>query len=285
MRRIIIIFIILLIVPGASFSLAQDSLKSEIKTVKELTAKFNLSQLSFTNWVQGGENSMAYTAGISGKYEKDYPKLNWLITQEFIFGQTQLGDQGIRNSIDRINIYGNITLKKKILQPYFSVNFLSQFTKGYDYSGEEKIAKSDFWDPAYLTESIGLVYAPSKHFKNQLGVAVKETFTRNFRSYSDDTETENVFEKTLMEPGLNYRADVLFNINKKMEFTSLFEMFSNLSSVEEIDVRWDSKIVMKLSKYIAAEFNLYLLYDKNMLSKTQIKEFLTIGLVYEVFGE
>ena len=42
MRRTIVFFIIFLSISGTSIALSQDSLKSEIKTVKQLTAKFNI---------------------------------------------------------------------------------------------------------------------------------------------------------------------------------------------------------------------------------------------------
>jgi hypothetical protein len=195
-----------------------------------------------------------------------------------------VGDQGIRNTIDKIDIFGDIALNKKVLNPFFSVSFLTQFSKGYDYGVEPKLAKSNFWDPAYLTESLGLSYAPNEVFSCKLGVAVKETFTRNFNGYSDDPETSEV-EKVLIEPGLSSRSDLTLALNEKLKYSSLLELFSNMAALDEVDWRWDNKLEISLSKLIAAELSVYLLYDKNMAAKTQIKQFLSIGLVYDVFDE
>ncbi len=271
---------------AAQDSTATDSSKARAITRKEFAVKLNISQLAYSDWAKGGENSLTYSVGLDGKLEKEYPKFTWMLTHKLVFGQTKIVNRSIRNAIDKIDVYGNIALKKKkFLDPYFSVSLITQFARGYNYKKDPPQLKSDFWDPAYLTESIGVGYAVNPNFKNKLGYGVKHTFTRQFHNYSDDPETKDVVEKNKIEHGLNFRSDLSAKPKENIKIETTMELFSNFGTFEEIDVRWDSKFTLRLAKCIVTELSIYLLYDRDMFTKLQLKEFLSIGIVYEFFKE
>ena len=66
-----------------------------------------------------------------------------------------------------------------------SLTLLSQFAKGYNFitlpSGEEKANQiSNFFAPAYLTESFGLTYEPTDAFDLRCGLlTVRQTFVND----------------------------------------------------------------------------------------------------------
>ena len=119
--------------------------------------------------------------------------------------------------------------------------------------------------------------------QTKLGFALKETFTRNFRSYSDDPKTKWIKEWFKIEKGINSRTDLSYNINKSMKISSKLEIFSNLSTFKEIDARWDSQFRAKLTKFFSINLSVYALYDYDDSQNVQIKQFLGIGFVYNFF--
>ena len=146
------------------------------------------------------------------------------------------------------------------------------------------MAKSDFWDPAYVVESMGTGLVMNDNLKNKFGFAVKETFTRKYRTYSDDTKSTDYQEWIKIEPGLNCRSVLSLKVNSMMKFSSTLELFSNIQGFKEVDIRWDNNLSAKVVKYVSVNLSAYILYDKNMTPKTQIKQFLGIGFMYDIFG-
>ena len=168
----------------------QDTTAVEVVTKKDLMIQLYVWQISYTNWAKGGDNAFTYRACLSGKIEREYLGFIWYLKHNFVFGQTHLGDKGTRNSVDKIDVYGNFTWENKfLLNPYLSVSLNTQFATGFDYKKEPPVAKSDFWDPAYVVESMGTGLVMNDNLKNKFGFAVKETFTRKYRTYSDDPKS------------------------------------------------------------------------------------------------
>ena len=57
-------------------------------------------------------------------------------------------------------------------------------------------------------------------------------------------------------------------------------MFSNVKTLNEIDVNWNTLISAKITKLIAVNFNVKLIYDRDVSVKRQLKQALTVGLTY-----
>ena len=58
------------------------------------------------------------------------------------------------------------------------------------------------------------------------------------------------------------------------------EMFSNIKAFNEIDVNWNTLISAKTTKLIAVNFNVKLIYDRDVSVKRQLKQALTVRLTY-----
>ncbi len=265
---------------------AQDSTQtgSETAVKKELNAKIAVSQVSFTNWAKGGDNTITYNTAIDAGLSQDHPGYNWLLHGDFIFGQTKQGVQETRNTLDKIDIDAFIIFKKKkLLNPYLSLTFNTQFAKGFDYKKEPPEAKSNFFDPAYLVQSIGTGIIMNPKIQTKMGFAVKETFTRDFRQYSDNPNTADKKEWLKVEPGITSRTDLSYPINDDIKVTSKLILFSDLKAFKDVDFRWDSNFQAKLARYFSVSFRVYILYDSDISKKNQIKQFLGIGFIYSFF--
>lgn len=242
----------------------------------------NLTQTSFDNWEQGGENSLSWQLNFNAKFERKEKKFDWTSTGKIAYGSIRVGDQESRKSVDEIRLESVFSYKLGVLvNPFLSATGETQFAKGYQYSDTGKTAISDFMDPAYFTQSAGVGFSPDDAFKTRLGAALKETFTQDFpKPYADDPETPDVIEKIKVEVGIESVSEFSRKLAENILLSSNLQLFSNLVSFQEIDVRWDNIITAKVAKYVDVTFNLKLFYDRNISKKRQIKQALALGLTY-----
>ena len=175
-----------------------------------LVAGLTLTQVAFTNWAAGGQSALSWTTSLEGKSANDQQITNWTTSYKFGFGQTRSGDQGLRKTDDKIDLETILTYKLgTYINPYAAATFKSQFAKGFTYDDDAgtKTAVSQFFDPAYLTQSAGVEYQPIPGVKTRFGAAVREIITSDFPSYADDPNTPEI-EKTSVDGGLESVAAV-----------------------------------------------------------------------------
>ncbi|HYM21194.1 MAG TPA: DUF3078 domain-containing protein [Candidatus Kapabacteria bacterium] len=280
LRKSILLLVIVLF--GSQCADAQtDSVKYGWQ--HNLAATLNLSQVSFTNWAQGGDNALSYVFLVAGKSAQDLENTNWTITYNFAFGQARLGNLGLRKTDDKIDIGSVLTYKVgTYVNPYASVTFLSQFSTGYKYGDTSKTAVSDFLDPAYITQSVGVGYQPTTTLKTRLGVGLRETFTKNYNVYSDDPSTPEI-EKTKIEGGLESITELSQPIDSTVLLSSKLQLFAPFKTLDQIIVHWDNALTAKVSKYISTSLIVSLINDRIVTPRTQIKEGLAIGISYVLF--
>lgn len=251
---------------------------------KKFEIRLAASQVSYTNWAAGGENSLSYSSFINNGIIKNTKLYNMQIQGKFAFGQTKIGHEHVRNSLDKIEIEASGTLKKqKFLNPFVSFQLLTQFTTGYDYSKSPPVAKSGFWDPAFLTQSMGSGVKFTDYLSTRMGLALKETFTRLYPRYSDNPKTKNVVEHLRVEKGINSQTNLKLQFNKNVNMVSKLQLFYNMRRLKDVDWRFESQINSKLARYFSVNFNLYLMYDRDITTQTQIKQALSMGFTYNFF--
>lgn len=261
--------------------IAQEKTAPQYGWSEQMVAALNLNQVTFSNWTQGGENTVSWQIILDSKATRKAPRFDWVTTGTFTFGKTKLGDSEFRKSVDEIKIESVWTYKAGLdVNPYVAVTALTQFTAGYQYGDTSRTQISDFLDPAYFTQSLGLGYEPITDFKTRLGFAMKETITRRFpKPYADDPATPTI-EKTRVEAGMTATLDFQRKLNQIVKLTSKADLFSNLGSIQEVDVNWDTLITAQISKWMHVNFNLKLIYDRNVSRSRQIKQALAVGISY-----
>lgn len=246
----------------------------------QVISNLNLTQNSFDNWTQGGENSLSWQLNIDAKFVQDEADFNWSNTGKFVFGETKVGDSASRKSVDEILLETVYTRKLGLfVDPYGAFSAQSQFGKGYDYSVEPKLATSNFLDPGYFRLSLGIGRAVGETFKSRLGFAVRYTVTDKYNQYADDPKTAKI-EDTRTESGLESVTEIAYPVAENMLFKSNLNLFSNLEQFRQVVVRWDNIISAKVNEYISANFNFQLYYDHNISKQRQVKQALSLGLTY-----
>ncbi|HMN24602.1 MAG: DUF3078 domain-containing protein [Ignavibacteriaceae bacterium] len=282
MKKLFLVFFIAL----AFNSFAQDVPDSLLKTGWNMSGVvgLNLSQTAFSNWAQGGSNSLAYAAytNLGGTYF-NFP-WKWKNRLNVIYGRTKLADVGYRTTEN--DIYFESVASRNIgwvVDPFVSVTVRTAVTKGYDYSvADTSIQIVDFFDPGYVSEAIGFTYDQNKIITTRLGLAFQQTFANRFTNYTDDPETPEI-ETFKFDTGIESVTEVKYNFLDNMTYSSFLRLFSRFTSLDVWDVRWDNIISAKVNDYINVNFSVTVLHEISQTKKTQLREALQIGFSYSLF--
>lgn len=271
--------IIILFFISQSILAQQDSIKLYTWTPAAVVG-LNLSQVALSNWTQGGEDALAVsflgTAGLK------YYTVSWKFKNDLklAYGRTKLGSEDYRTTDNEL--YLESVLSYYVgwdVDPYVSNIVRSALGTGYDYSNDTTVAIAGFFDPGYLTQSIGFTYNKLESFTTRLGFAVQETFTRKYNQYADDPETAEI-EKNKVETGLESVTTAEYTMQENLLYKSNLRLFTRFESMDVWDIRWDNSLVAKFNDYVNVNFSFLLVYQKDQSPKTQIKEALQLGITY-----
>ncbi|MBV6512144.1 MAG: DUF3078 domain-containing protein [Ignavibacteriales bacterium] len=241
----------------------------------------NINQVSLTNWAQGGDNTFAWT--VIGNFGAEYKGSQWSSRNslKLAFGRTKQGESDFRTNdnefyLENLIAY-NVGWK---IDPFFSNTVRTSLTDGFDYKNPLAPRIAGFFDPGYITQSLGFAYNPNGGFDTRLGVAFQEVFTNKFRNYSDDPLTTDKTEAFRFDTGLESVTNAKYNLDENLLLDSKLRLFTRFKSLDVWDIRWDNTITAKVSKYINVNLNVLLLYEKNISPKTQLKQALQLGITY-----
>ena len=145
-----------------------------------------------------------------------------------------------------------------------------------------KTAVSKFFDPAYLTQSVGVGYQPTPEVKTRLGAGLREVITSLYTAFADDPATPTTVEKTRIDGGFESVTNVEWIFEENLLFTAKLELFSTFKQLGEVIVRSDNSITAKVNKYVSVIVNAQFINDRRVTPRTQVKETLGLGLTYTV---
>jgi hypothetical protein len=263
----------------------EDAAAEEPETGWEhhLVSGLTLTQISLSNWEQGGEEAVAWTTTLDGKSSLAGPKLLWDTTYKLAFGQTKLGDEQARKTDDKMDLETVLTLDQGFLvDPYIAATFKTQFAEGYDYPEDsDRVAVSSIFDPAYFTQSAGLGYRPADEVRTRLGVALRETVTDAFNTYADDPDTADI-ETTRTEGGLESVTDVEWQLRDNVRLSSKLEIFTAFQNLSDLVIRDDTTVVVKVTEWVSIKLNVLIVREDRVVEKTQVKQTIAGGLNYDL---
>ncbi len=244
----------------------------------------NLSQVAFSNWSQGGDNSIAFT--IFGDFGFVYlsPDWKWDNYLKVSYGQNKLGDQEFR--ITDNELYFESVLSRDIgwaIKPFVANLVRTVISNGYEYNDTSKTQISSFFDPGYVTQTVGFMYDNNKNFKSRLGVGFQETFTNKFNGYSDDPDTPNEIEDFRFDTGIESVTDYEAVLDKNLKYVTKLRLFGRFEDLSWWDVRWDNTLTAKVTEYLNVNLNVLVVYEKLQTTKTQLKQALQLGFTYALF--
>lgn len=247
-------------------------------------AGFNVSQIAFTNWSQGGENSITWTG--TGNFGLRYKTVSYLFFNnlKIAYGRTKNGNDDFRTNNNEL--YNETVFSHSIgwaVDPYVSNTIITNVSTGYEYTDTSAMKISDFFDPGYVTQSIGFSYDKVKGFNTRLGIAFQEVFTNKYNKYSDDPDTKDEVEDFKFETGIESVTSLTMPLQDNLLLDSKLRLFTRFDMLDVWDVRWDNTITAIISKYVNVNLNILTLYEKSQSPKTQLKQALMLGLSYSLF--
>ncbi len=281
MKTIISLFLFFMV--GVAF--AQEPQPASVKPEEvspwkhTMIINANITQVSFTDWAQGGEDALAYALFLEGKSTYTRDAIEWVNSYKFGYGQAKLGSQGIRKTDDMIDLGSVLTYKIGVyVNPYVSASLKTQFTEGvtYDAAGHATPV-SNFFDPAYLIQAVGVGYQPIPEVKTRLGIALREIVANSYAAkYSDDLTTSEK-EKVKVEGGMESVTEVGWTIMENVVLNAKLELFAPIKHFDQTMVRSDNTLSAKVNKYLSVNLNVQLINDPQIQARTQIKETLALG--------
>jgi len=196
---------------------------------------------------------------------------------------------------------------------------------------DARVFKSNFLAPAYTNLALGLDYKPTKwlsvNFAPLTGgfVIVKDAELRKSYSMKEKSGTTaealaaaekaladaqaagvmadiesatialgELYRSAKFEFGAQFKADIKVNINDNFSYSTQVVLFADYLNIDHCPrINWDNRIDWKLAKYFSLTLTTNLIYDDQILIKTdkypngkmglvQFKESLAFGFTYTI---
>lgn len=282
----------LLIASLVSFGQEEPSAQPDtLRWKKKLNFALNLNQASFSsNWKAGGINAFGFNTLFNYKANYQEGRDSWDNDIDLAFGFVNNSGQGYRKTIDRIYLDTKYGYELgDIWSLYTSLNFLSQFSDGYNYTEDDEAQLiSAFFAPAFITASVGFEYHPVEYFKVRIS-----PFSPRITIVSDPTRFTTtvgpepygvVPPETVRYEWFGFQVMAEFdkkiyeNVNLKWRYTG----FANYETLEakRTDHRVDLDLIAKVGKYINVGLGGILLYDYDQDTGAQLSQVFSIGFLY-----
>jgi len=286
--------------PGAQAQ--SDDEADSLETFQyELSAQFSGSQSAFRNWQEGGLNTLSFGTSVDGTAQREKDRWNQIHQLRLTFGvvtsEADDPDEPIRKTDDLIRAESNLRYTGsgffRHFEPTISARLRTQFAKGFDYSNnpyptghpfddrEPPVTTSAFFAPAFITESLGLTYAPEDWYTLSLGAASKQTVVtkRNLRVLYDVDRNKTA----RVEAGLELGATIDRQIAENIRYRSSATTFYAVGQIEEPpDVLWENYITMRVNSWLTTNLEFVALFDENTSSAIQMKEVLSVGVTVDL---
>ncbi|WP_258105550.1 DUF3078 domain-containing protein [Marinoscillum sp. MHG1-6] len=267
------------------------------------------SQVTLKNWAGGGQPSVSINGVMNAFADYSKGRLKWENSLDLAYGLIRQGNNGsLVKSDDKINLVTKFGYK--ILNDnekwFYSglLDFRTQFAKGFvenETTGKLDSVISRFMAPAYLTIGLGVDYKPSSVLSiNYIPLTGKFTFVNDQTLADAGAYGVPDGSKARGEFGSYFRIKYHDDIMKNVNLDSRLELFSNyVKDFGTIDVNWQNALVMKVNKFLTANFYSQMIYDKDirqnkdkngngivepseMKAKLQFKTVIGLGLSYSI---
>ncbi len=271
-------------------SIIDRALQDTVYWDSEISFGLNFNQAAFSgNWRSGGVNSIAFGSIVAGhaNYAKD--RWSWDNQLELIYGLVKNEGQDVRKANDRIFMDSKVGYSFAENWAYFgSLNFITQFTDGFDYGGDVPVLISGFFSPAFLTSGFGVEYKPHKDFALRIApISPRFTFVTNPAIAENVPTNYGVpIGSTVRQEWLAAQLFMTWNKQVSENFTiaTRYQLFANYETLafRTLDHRLDVTMTAKISDFIDVTFTSINVYDIDMDPGVQYSQALALGILYKL---
>ena len=257
------------------------------------------NQAAFNHdWTGGGTNN--YGGNLNLSYDANYKKGLWTWDNKLLidYGLTRVdGDAFSKKTNDRFAITSLLGAQtKEDSQWYYSffANFQTQLDKGYKYGtdaqgNQTRTEYTHFMAPGYFSFGPGMLWKKSDNLKVNIAPATSKITTarKQFTSPTGSHYTHNFYG---VEDGKNIRYELGFYLNgyakvdvwENVSIENILSLYSNyLDKPQNVDLDYTANVVMKVNKFLSANFTFQAIYDDDAARAFQIRELLGLGLSYK----
>jgi len=265
-------------------------------------ASFLLSQAALSNWVKGGENSIAGSMDITtfADYSNKPRKLS---SNNFIrlnLGIIKSGSDHLKKNIDLLET--NSKLNHKAFGKFdFSaiMLFKTQVAPGNKYltgvtNEDSVVLVSKFLNPATLTIGLGLDYKPNKKTSiNFSPLSYRATFVTDTVNIDQTLYGVSKNKKSKHEPGASFMISNEFKPMKTVTVTNRLQLFTNyIHNPLNVDVDWEMIATANLNWFTDVRLDTHLIFDddtktpitidgvEKKTARIQFKELIGFSLVF-----
>lgn len=283
--------LISLLITGLSVSAtANNHISRDSSWIYGGNSGLNLSQISLSNWAAGGENAIGFDVLFNYSADYKHHKHLWQNRIEMAYGLNQTESDGTKKTNDKLyfsSTYGYEMTKNLYLSAL--LNYNTQFAKGYDYKTDPRTYISRFMSPGYLMTGLGITWDPKPWVTATLSaISWRGTFVDSRILSNEGAFGVDPGKHLFSEMGGNLKVELTYEFLKNMTIYSRVDLFSNyLENPQNMDVRWDVQLNMKVNKWFSANITTNMIYDDDtkILQKDgskgprlQFKESLGIGV-------
>ncbi len=310
-------FTLLLMMLTACFFFAEAENPDNNDTISYWSSKGNFrlafNQLAYSNWAQGGDNSITGNTGFDYSLKYDDENITSLTTVNLSYGILVTAEDGMRKNDDKLQVSSKLgyTISDKI---QYSVLFdvKSQFAPGFKYPNDSVVI-SNLFAPGYLTLSFGTDWKPVDYLSVLISPAsgkftiVADQKLADAGKYGmkpaeyDSAGNVLVPGQTMKgEFGINFVVNLNKDVFENVNLTSKLELHNNYFAPEpsnrwNFDVDMETKLNFTINKYLSTLFYVHLLYDDDVEvnlyddegnvtgtgPRLQFKENLGLGLTFK----
>ena len=251
-------------------------------------AGLNGAQASYSNWSQGGVNNIAVTGNSTLRTFYRDGKFSYGFLLNTRFGKTRIDGEGTRKTDDRLSIRNRFLYdlgdEESQFSLYGNINFRTQFDRGFEYGeddGDPDILISNFFSPAYVTESIGLLFRPSEQISFEAGLGLQQTIVTDEDVLQNNRYGLPEGDNVRNEAGINLGASYQQNISSNIVLSSTAETFTNLNkSLSSTDFFFSNEFIGNLNRFINTSLRFDLAYDDDFSSDLQVRQSITVGISF-----
>ncbi|PEN09575.1 hypothetical protein CRI93_02255 [Longimonas halophila] len=260
----------------------------------DMGLRFSGSQAAYSNWQEGGLQSVAFSVALTGEARRATEHLAQMYRGDFRIGFLNQQSEPFRKSEDVLRLQmaqryiGDDFFK--LFNPTFASVLRTQFVKGFNYdedpfdddvNRETPVLVSNFLSPAFFTQSLGLTYEPASWYMLRAGGAMKQTIVKDQELrplYDVDT---NDFLRLEAGAELNNVVDV--EIMENVRWRSTLNVFFSFNEIESPpDVTWENNVSLRVNDWLSTELEFVALYNENVSDAVQIKEVLSVGVTFSL---
>lgn len=256
---------------------------------------FLINQTAFSNWISGGENSVAATLSVD--YNLNYYKNGWSWDTKMVgsFGVNKNSDSKFFKKIDdRIEI--NSVMGKKFIDQFsFSsfLNFKTQFAKGFKYStneegNETRIEKTRLFSPAYIQLGVGVYWKKNNSLWVNFAPVTGRLILASKKFTNDLNQGEEYFgiprgQNSRFELGASISAFYKFDLVENVVLEQRVNLYSDyLYKADNVDLDYTLSAFMKINDYLSTTLIIQCLYDDNAIKKLQLREVFGLAFVIDI---